>query len=88
MDNAELQCYIGPFNNQIKHSFKPLQHFSLSKHVPEMCADRPYFNPDNAFPEKISHVFNAGGPVWAIDWCPILFEASSRKTIFEINLWE
>ncbi|GJE90687.1 hypothetical protein PsYK624_068310 [Phanerochaete sordida] len=26
---------------------------------------------DKYFPEDVSHVFSAGAPVWALDWCPV-----------------
>lgn len=28
-------------------------------------------NLSTLLPENQSHVFNAGGPVWGLDWCPI-----------------
>ena len=27
--------------------------------------------PAEKIPQSHSHVFNAGGPVWGLDWCPI-----------------
>jgi transcription factor C subunit 6 len=32
-------------------------------------------------PESKSHVFNAGSPVWGIDWCPIHTDDRARQSI-------
>ncbi|KAF9651500.1 hypothetical protein BDM02DRAFT_3091246 [Thelephora ganbajun] len=50
-----LCCHFGPFDSQTKMGIKPLESINLSE----------------AISQSDSHVFNAGGPVWGLDWCPI-----------------
>ncbi|PFH47653.1 hypothetical protein AMATHDRAFT_77094 [Amanita thiersii Skay4041] len=50
-----VPCYFGPFDQQQKHEMKMFDTLNMSAY----------------FKESQSVVFNAGAPVWAIDWCPI-----------------
>ncbi|KIP08890.1 hypothetical protein PHLGIDRAFT_68606 [Phlebiopsis gigantea 11061_1 CR5-6] len=56
-----IKCAFGPFGQQESVAVKPLDTIDMNKF----------------FPEDISHVFSAGAPVWAIDWCPIFSEDRS-----------
>ncbi|KAM6500158.1 hypothetical protein JOM56_003172 [Amanita muscaria] len=51
-----VQCYFGPFGDQKKHDMKVFDGLNMST----------FFQDNNE-----SIVFNAGAPVWGIDWCPI-----------------
>ncbi|GJJ12293.1 hypothetical protein Clacol_006534 [Clathrus columnatus] len=62
-NSTALQCFIGPFNSQVKQTFAPLQSLPMT----------------DLFVGKKSHLFYAGGPVWAIDWCPMLPDDTHRK---------
>ncbi|KAG9226490.1 hypothetical protein CCMSSC00406_0005843 [Pleurotus cornucopiae] len=50
-----VSCYFGKYGDQKKVEMVMLQSVSMSDFVPG----------------SKSHVFNAGAPVWALDWCPI-----------------
>ncbi|KDQ33097.1 hypothetical protein PLEOSDRAFT_1073426 [Pleurotus ostreatus PC15] len=50
-----VSCYFGKYGDQKKVEMTMLQSVSMSDFVPG----------------SKSHVFNAGAPVWALDWCPI-----------------
>ncbi|TRM55617.1 WD40-repeat-containing domain protein [Schizophyllum amplum] len=59
---APVQCYFGPFGSQTKVETKMFDATPISQFIPN----------------STSHVFNAGAPVWGIDWCPI--HAGERPT--------
>ncbi|KAJ3511591.1 hypothetical protein NLJ89_g4010 [Agrocybe chaxingu] len=49
-----LPCYFGPIKSQKRHDLEMFESLSLSTYSVESNA----------------HVFNAGAPVWGLDWCP------------------
>lgn len=53
--HQSLTYLFGPHDNQRAVSLKMFEGIPMS----------------NFFEGSNSHVFNAGGPVWALDWCPI-----------------
>ncbi|KAI0050874.1 hypothetical protein FA95DRAFT_1587504 [Auriscalpium vulgare] len=50
-----VSCAFGPFNKQTSRDVHIFDTFAMSEYLPE----------------NTSHVFNAGAPVWGMDWCPI-----------------
>ncbi|KDQ50099.1 hypothetical protein JAAARDRAFT_142476 [Jaapia argillacea MUCL 33604] len=50
-----VPCYFGPFGKQTRVEMKMFESQDMSELLPESKAQ----------------VFNAGAPVWGIDWCPI-----------------
>ncbi|KAI1788392.1 hypothetical protein LXA43DRAFT_643457 [Ganoderma leucocontextum] len=50
-----VPCSFGPFGKQTRLELKMFENVKISR----------FFSDSN------SHVFNAGAPVWGIDWCPI-----------------
>ncbi|TFY75751.1 hypothetical protein EWM64_g8261, partial [Hericium alpestre] len=52
---SPLSCYLGPFAKQTLVQMNMFDSLPISQFIPE----------------SKSHVFNAGGPVWGLDWCPI-----------------
>ncbi|KAF6763682.1 hypothetical protein DFP72DRAFT_480903 [Ephemerocybe angulata] len=50
-----VPCRFGPIKSQTRREMSMLDSFAMSEYLPESKA----------------YVFNAGAPVWAIDWCPI-----------------
>ncbi|KAJ3501273.1 hypothetical protein NMY22_g18982 [Coprinellus aureogranulatus] len=50
-----VPCRFGPVKAQQKREVNMFDTFAMSEYLPESKA----------------YVFNAGAPVWAIDWCPI-----------------
>ncbi|EKM55117.1 uncharacterized protein PHACADRAFT_161079 [Phanerochaete carnosa HHB-10118-sp] len=55
LPKGQIKCSFGRYSEQEQLAIKPLDTLRMDKY----------------FPENISHVFSAGGPVWALDWCPI-----------------
>lgn len=60
---GQIKCSFGPYPDQEKLEIKAFDTFCMDKY----------------FPEITSHVFSAGGPVWALDWCPI--SPSGREAV-------
>lgn len=56
-------CHFGPFGSQTRADIQMFESQSLSDY----------------FEDSKAHVFNAGGPVWGVDWCPIE-EGNSKRT--------
>ncbi|KAF9515709.1 hypothetical protein BS47DRAFT_1293515 [Hydnum rufescens UP504] len=50
-----VDCLFGPFEDQKSVKLSIFEHLKLV----------------NIVPHSNSHVFNAGGPVWGLDWCPV-----------------
>ncbi|KAJ4495681.1 hypothetical protein C8J55DRAFT_494537 [Lentinula edodes] len=50
-----IPCYFGPFGSQTARTTEMLSAFKMA----------------DFFPNSSAHVFNAGAPVWGIDWCPL-----------------
>ncbi|CDO73671.1 hypothetical protein BN946_scf185014.g141 [Trametes cinnabarina] len=50
-----VACSFGQYGRQIRREVKMFEALRMSEF----------------FPEKEAHVFNAGAPVWGLDWCPI-----------------
>ncbi|KAF8802846.1 hypothetical protein BYT27DRAFT_7260604 [Phlegmacium glaucopus] len=50
-----VSCFFGPFKSQIPQDVKMFEAFPMSKYTLGSKA----------------HIFNAGAPVWGMDWCPI-----------------
>ncbi|KAI9065456.1 hypothetical protein FKP32DRAFT_1624196 [Trametes sanguinea] len=50
-----VPCSFGPHGKQIRRELKMFEALRISEF----------------FPDKEAHVFNAGAPVWGLDWCPI-----------------
>ncbi|KDR73824.1 hypothetical protein GALMADRAFT_72049 [Galerina marginata CBS 339.88] len=50
-----VPCYFGSIKNQRRRDMQMFESFPTSEYAPESNA----------------YVFNAGGPVWGLDWCPI-----------------
>ncbi|TFK90283.1 hypothetical protein K466DRAFT_543680 [Polyporus arcularius HHB13444] len=50
-----VACSFGPFGSQTRLEVKMFESVKISRF----------------FPGSKSHVFNAGSPVWGLDWCPI-----------------
>ncbi|EPQ57804.1 hypothetical protein GLOTRDRAFT_114438 [Gloeophyllum trabeum ATCC 11539] len=50
-----VRCFFGPYGKQTKHEMNIFDTLRISEHIPGSKA----------------HVFNAGAPVWGLDWCPI-----------------
>ncbi|KAG6809966.1 hypothetical protein H0H92_013879 [Tricholoma furcatifolium] len=46
---------LGPFGQQVEKKIEMFQTHKMADFIPE----------------SFSHIFNAGAPVWGIDWCPI-----------------
>ncbi|KAG8947219.1 hypothetical protein FRC04_010942 [Tulasnella sp. 424] len=53
--DSQISCYLGPFDNQNLHRLTIFDSIKLSEH----------FDSNNK-----AHVFSAGAPIWALDWCP------------------
>ncbi|KIO33303.1 hypothetical protein M407DRAFT_17857 [Tulasnella calospora MUT 4182] len=53
--DSQICCYLGPFGNQNPRQLAMFDSAKISEH----------FDFNNK-----SHVFNAGAPIWALDWCP------------------
>ncbi|KAH0582654.1 hypothetical protein H2248_010575 [Termitomyces sp. 'cryptogamus'] len=49
-----VPCLLGPFDEQTEAKIEMFQSHKLSEF----------------FPESTAHLFNAGAPVWGLDWCP------------------
>ncbi|KAG6882978.1 hypothetical protein C0993_008426 [Termitomyces sp. T159_Od127] len=49
-----VTCLLGPFGEQTETKIEMFQSHKMSEF----------------FPEATAHVFNAGAPVWGLDWCP------------------
>lgn len=79
-DAHGLSCYFGSFGNQTKLELKPLESINLCTLLSPLFIPGLLTNMDSA--EKLlqnnSHVFNAGGPIWGLDWCPI--HANDRES--------
>ncbi|KAA1469302.1 hypothetical protein DENSPDRAFT_816148 [Dentipellis sp. KUC8613] len=52
---ASVPCFFGPFGKQTLAQMNTFDALPISQFIPESG----------------SHVFNAGGPIWGLDWCPI-----------------
>ncbi|KAJ3934834.1 MAG: hypothetical protein NXY57DRAFT_1053525 [Lentinula lateritia] len=52
---SPISCYFGPFGSQTARTTRMLSAFKMA----------------DFFPNSSAHVFNAGAPVWGIDWCPL-----------------
>jgi len=39
---------------------------------------------DQFFPNSTAHVFNAGAPVWGIDWCPIHGDSRAGEELHQL----
>ncbi|KAI0345393.1 hypothetical protein BDW22DRAFT_1354319 [Trametopsis cervina] len=50
-----IHCWFGPHGKQERVEMHRFSHLSMGRF----------------FPQSTSHVFNAGAPVWGVDWCPI-----------------
>ncbi|KAI0672794.1 hypothetical protein C8Q78DRAFT_1077122 [Trametes maxima] len=50
-----VACAFGPFGKQTRREVKMFEAFKMAEYLPK----------------SKSHVFNAGAPVWGLDWCPI-----------------
>ncbi|KAG5644404.1 hypothetical protein DXG03_008571 [Asterophora parasitica] len=50
-----VSCLLGPFGKQTERQLEMFQSQKMSEFMSESSA----------------HIFNAGAPVWGIDWCPI-----------------
>ncbi|TFK17192.1 hypothetical protein FA15DRAFT_761163 [Coprinopsis marcescibilis] len=50
-----VPCFFGPVKAQVRREVQMMEAFSMSEY----------------FAGSQSYVFNAGAPVWALDWCPI-----------------
>ncbi|KAF5378366.1 hypothetical protein D9615_008741 [Tricholomella constricta] len=50
-----VTCLLGPFGRQTERKLEMFQSQKMSEFMPESPA----------------HTFNAGAPVWGIDWCPV-----------------
>ncbi|KAH7924733.1 hypothetical protein BV22DRAFT_1195685 [Leucogyrophana mollusca] len=50
-----IQCHLGPFNKQTRVEMNMFDSLAISEFIPGAQ----------------SYVFNAGSPVWGLDWCPI-----------------
>ncbi|KAG5650434.1 hypothetical protein H0H81_012285 [Sphagnurus paluster] len=50
-----ISCLLGPFGEQTERKFEMFESQDMSE----------------LMPERTAHTFNAGAPVWGIDWCPI-----------------
>ncbi|KZV71848.1 hypothetical protein PENSPDRAFT_650271 [Peniophora sp. CONT] len=60
--DSSVTCDFGPFDQQQTVTLRPFETLHMSR----------------LFPSSKSYVFNAGAPVWALDWCPIY--AKDRST--------
>lgn len=64
--------------------------------VRNMCKSLPFVlsvmeltiedNIAELIPESHSHVFNAGAPVWGVDWCPIHTEDRPCNPVSKLHL--
>ncbi|KAF9462752.1 hypothetical protein BDZ94DRAFT_707255 [Collybia nuda] len=50
-----VSCLFGPIEEQVQLNFKMFQTHKIS----------------DLMPESLGYVFNAGAPVWGLDWCPV-----------------
>ncbi|CAA7271073.1 unnamed protein product [Cyclocybe aegerita] len=58
-----LQCYFGPIKSQKRNNLQMFESLSMSTYSTESNA----------------HVFNAGAPVWGLDWCPIYIGDRAKR---------
>ncbi|KIJ44255.1 hypothetical protein M422DRAFT_228294 [Sphaerobolus stellatus SS14] len=58
-----LSCYFGPSDQQSRLEVRPFQSIPMAQF----------------YPESKAHVFYAGAPVWAMDWCPVSDDALSER---------
>ncbi|TEB18204.1 hypothetical protein FA13DRAFT_1804002 [Coprinellus micaceus] len=58
-----VPCHFGPVNAQTRREMHMFDTFAMSEYLPESKA----------------YVFNAGAPVWALDWCPIHVDDRSKR---------
>ncbi|VDB82779.1 unnamed protein product [Peniophora sp. CBMAI 1063] len=63
-NTSPVTCDFGPFDEQESVTLEPLETVHMSRF----------------FSSSKSHVFNAGAPIWALDWCPIF--AQDRSAFF------
>ncbi|KAF9473862.1 hypothetical protein BDN70DRAFT_885457 [Pholiota conissans] len=57
-------CYLGPIKSQSRENLPMFDSVSMAKYSEE----------NNA------HIFNAGAPVWGVDWCPIHVDDRSARS--------
>ena len=67
-----VPCFFGPFKSQIRQDVEMFEAFPMCLYSTHMIS----FMLTSCFiakyiPESQAHVFNAGAPVWGMDWCPI-----------------
>ncbi|KAI0747289.1 hypothetical protein BC629DRAFT_1299009 [Irpex lacteus] len=53
-DDDQLKCSFGPFGSQQQEVLHRFSNLPMDKY----------------FAQSSAHVFNAGAPVWGLDWCP------------------
>jgi transcription factor C subunit 6 len=80
--SSSISCLFGPILGQTRVELPIFQthrlcmytmlngHFTASSCI---CATGDFI------PESKAHVFNAGAPIWGLDWCPIHIEDRSGK---------
>ncbi|KAH8117283.1 WD40-repeat-containing domain protein [Phellopilus nigrolimitatus] len=62
--SPSMKCFFGLPGKQIQKDLKTFDSFRMSEHTLGSEA----------------HVFNAGGPVWGLDWCPIYVEDHPHRS--------
>ncbi|KAI0086148.1 hypothetical protein BDY19DRAFT_996057 [Irpex rosettiformis] len=55
IDQDQLKCSFGPFGSQQQARLSRFSRIAMENYISQSSA----------------HVFNAGAPVWGLDWCPI-----------------
>ena len=68
-----VSCFFGPFKSQIRQDVKMFEAFSMCLCAAYMivCFMLTDWMLAKYTSESQAHVFNAGAPVWGMDWCPI-----------------
>jgi len=76
-----LSCHFGPFGNQTKAEIKPLEGIDLCVLLPafSFLDSQLMSGPVETMPQSNAHVFNTGGPVWGLDWCPLHPDVRERR---------
>ncbi|KIK97454.1 hypothetical protein PAXRUDRAFT_10176 [Paxillus rubicundulus Ve08.2h10] len=79
----KVDCYIGPYGQQTLVAFNMFDSVATCKCL---LLSSPFVNSDISpakyFKDGKSYVFNAGSPVWGVDWCPTHPEDRSGEGVF------
>lgn len=78
--SSSIKCSLGPIESQSQRNIRMFESVDMCtlEHngVKSISTDELYLAEFQS--EARAHVFNAGGPVWALDWCPTYVEDQPR----------